>query len=54
MMSDFELLGIPHQVIIGDRALDQNEVEYRHRADMEKIMVGRDTIEAFLQDKIKA
>ena len=54
MMSDFELLGIPHQVIIGDRALDQNEVEYRHRSDMEKIMVGRDTINTFLLDKIKA
>ncbi|TDR23889.1 proline--tRNA ligase [Marinicella litoralis] len=54
MMSDFELLGIPHQVIIGDRALDENEVEYRNRTDMESIRVSRDTINDFLAEQIKA
>ena len=44
MMSDFELLGIPHQVIIGDRALDENKVEYRNRTDMESHKIDHDTI----------
>jgi prolyl-tRNA synthetase len=54
MMSDFELLGIPHQVIIGDRALDQNEVEYRNRTDMVSNNISRDTIESFLADLIQS
>ena len=54
MMSDFELLGIPHQVIIGDRALDQNEVEYRNRTDMVSSNISRDTIESFLAGLIQS
>ncbi|WP_223786766.1 proline--tRNA ligase [Marinicella meishanensis] len=54
MMSDFELLGIPHQVIIGDRALDNDEVEYRHRVDMQSQNISRDTIKSFLSGQIKA
>ena len=53
MMSDFELLGIPHQVIIGDRSLDENQVEYRNRTDMESLKISRDTIETMLVDQIK-
>lgn len=52
MMSDFELIGIPHQVIIGDRALDENEVEYRNRTDMKSERINRDTITSFLLDQI--
>lgn len=44
MMSDFELLGIPHQVIIGDRALDRGEFEYRMRKDMQSQDVPCDKI----------
>ncbi|QKK01645.1 MAG: proline--tRNA ligase [Pseudomonadota bacterium] len=31
MFADAELIGIPHQIIIGDRGLDQGVVEYRRR-----------------------
>ncbi len=54
MMSDFELLGVPHQVIIGDRALDRNEVEYRARIDMASKDISHDTIVNFLAEQIKA
>jgi prolyl-tRNA synthetase len=54
MMSDFELLGIPHQVIIGDRALDEGEVEYRDRRDMASVRVKHDTITQFLTDRLQA
>jgi prolyl-tRNA synthetase len=54
MMSDFELLGIPHQVIIGDRALDESEVEYRDRRDMASVRVKHDTITQFLTDRLQA
>lgn len=48
MLSDFELLGIPHQVIIGDRSLDEGVVEYRHREKMEKQKIERAKIFEFL------
>lgn len=35
MLADFELIGIPHQLIIGDRALGQGLVEYRDRSTMQ-------------------
>lgn len=54
MMSDFELLGIPHQIIIGDRALDENKLEYRNRVDMESTKIDHDTIVSHLMDVIKA
>ncbi len=48
MLSDFELLGIPHQVIIGDRSLDEGFVEYRHRQKMEKQKIEHAKIFDFL------
>ncbi|MDX1344316.1 MAG: proline--tRNA ligase [Sedimenticolaceae bacterium] len=42
MFADMELIGIPHRVVIGDRALDEGNVEYRARAasDNEMIPLG--------------
>jgi len=39
MFADAELLGIPHQITIGDRSLDDNEVEYKSRKKMENIRI---------------
>lgn len=36
MFNDMELIGIPHQIVIGERALDQDEVEYRRRGGEER------------------
>jgi prolyl-tRNA synthetase len=33
--ADMELLGIPHRIVIGDRALDDGEIEYQGRRDSE-------------------
>ncbi|MCX7545925.1 proline--tRNA ligase [Marinicella gelatinilytica] len=52
MLSDFELLGIPHQVIIGDRSLDEGHVEYRHRKKMDKQKIEHAKIADFLQQQL--
>jgi prolyl-tRNA synthetase len=31
MLADVELIGIPHRVVVGDRGLQEGQVEYRHR-----------------------
>jgi len=41
MFNDMELMGIPHQIVIGERNLDNNQVEYksRHTGDKELLDV---------------
>lgn len=51
MFADAELIGIPHMVIIGDRNLDNNQVEYKHRQIDEKQRVDTNTIVSFLVEK---
>lgn len=53
MLSDFELLGIPHQVIIGDRSLDEGKVEYRFRKNMEKQQIEHAKIADFIKQKLR-
>jgi prolyl-tRNA synthetase len=31
MLADAELIGIPHRIVVGDRGLQEGQVEYRHR-----------------------
>jgi len=45
MFNDMELIGIPHQIVIGERALDQDEVEYRKR--------GCDSVNMALSDCVR-
>lgn len=41
---DADLIGIPVQVVIGDRGLDENKVELKYRSSGEKIEVSPDSI----------
>ncbi|HSH47888.1 MAG TPA: proline--tRNA ligase [Halomonas sp.] len=52
--ADQELMGIPHRLVIGDRGLDKNELEYKERRDAEATMVPADTIFDFLRERISA
>ncbi|HFC30718.1 MAG TPA: proline--tRNA ligase, partial [Oceanospirillales bacterium] len=49
MFADAELLGIPHQITIGDRALDEGEVEYKSRQEMRNIRVKQADIVQYVQ-----
>lgn len=48
MFSDMELIGIPHRIVIGDRGLDSNTVEYRARTDSDNQEIALDQIVAFI------
>lgn len=52
MFADMELIGIPHTLVIGDRNLDNNAVEYNSRRNKEKKLVPSDQIVDFLLKKI--
>ena len=42
MFADWELIGVPHRVTIGDKGLKDGVVEYQHRRDPEatKVLVA--------------
>ena len=54
MFADWELIGVPHRVTIGDRALKEGVVEYQHRRDAEAIKVPVAEIAALLRARLKA
>ncbi|MFZ3028334.1 proline--tRNA ligase [Rhodoferax sp.] len=54
MFADWELIGVPHRVNIGDRALKEGHVEYQHRRDVAASAVPVADIVARLLAKLKA
>ncbi|WP_044104477.1 proline--tRNA ligase [secondary endosymbiont of Ctenarytaina eucalypti] len=48
MFADIELIGVPHQFIIGNRNLDKKEIEYKNRRSGERRMIKLSTIFDFL------
>ncbi|CNE87806.1 proline--tRNA ligase [Yersinia nurmii] len=53
MFADMELIGVPHNIVIGDRNLDSEEVEYKNRRAGEKKMIKTSEIIEFLLSEIK-
>lgn len=51
MFADMELIGIPHSIIIGERNLDSNSVEYKNRRSGEKIILAIDNVVELLAEK---
>jgi prolyl-tRNA synthetase len=35
MFADWELIGVPHRITIGDKGLKDGLIEYQHRRDAE-------------------
>jgi prolyl-tRNA synthetase len=52
MFADWELIGVPHRVNIGDRALKEGNVEYQHRRDTVATAVPLAEIASLLLGKL--
>jgi prolyl-tRNA synthetase len=52
MLADIELIGIPHRLVVGERGLSNETVEYKRRGETDAIDVGLDKLQSFLADKI--
>jgi prolyl-tRNA synthetase len=46
MFADWELIGVPHRITIGDRGLKDGQVEYQHRRDAAATKVALDAVVA--------
>jgi len=52
MFADWELIGVPHRVTLGDRGLKEGKVEYQHRRDEAATAVTPADIAAFVLAKL--
>ncbi|MEZ5644429.1 MAG: proline--tRNA ligase [Burkholderiaceae bacterium] len=52
MFADWELIGVPHRVTIGDRSLKDGVVEYQHRRDAAATRVPVDEVKAYVQERV--
>ena len=51
MFADMELIGIPHRIVVGERSLDEGNVEYRGRSDSENSFIPLEEIVGFIRDR---
>jgi prolyl-tRNA synthetase len=54
MFADWELIGVPHRLVIGERGLKEGKVEYQGRRDTEATLLPIDQAAAFATDKVRA
>ncbi len=52
MFADMELVGIPHTIVIGERNLDNQQVEYKNRRSGEKMMLDIANVITEIQQKL--
>ena len=52
MFSDWELIGIPHRIVIGERGLKEGKLEYQGRRDREATAVAIKEIVPFIREKL--
>ena len=50
--ADMELIGIPHRIVIGDRALGEGQIEYKGRSDEESTLIPQEDIVDFLRNSL--
>ncbi|MBX9868602.1 MAG: proline--tRNA ligase, partial [Burkholderiaceae bacterium] len=54
MFADWELIGVPHRVVIGERGLKEGNLEYQGRRDTEASVVPAQDMLAYLLEKLKS
>jgi prolyl-tRNA synthetase len=54
MFADWELIGVPHRVVISDRGLKEGQLEYQHRRDSAASKVPAAEVLDFLRGRLQA
>ncbi|MEY2809943.1 MAG: hypothetical protein RLZ66_1454 [Pseudomonadota bacterium] len=52
MFADWELIGVPHRVVISDRGLKEGQLEYQHRREAAASKVPAAEVLAFLKQRL--
>jgi len=51
--ADMELIGIPHRIVLSEKGIDNNTLEYKNRRGGEKLDVAAKEIIEFLREKVR-
>ncbi|WP_206999351.1 proline--tRNA ligase [Trinickia mobilis] len=54
MFADWELIGVPHRLVIGDRGLKDGKIEYQGRRDVEPTLLPVDEAAVAVTEKVRA
>lgn len=54
MFADWELIGVPHRLVIGERGLKDGKIEYQGRRDTEATLLPADEAAATVVQKVRA
>ncbi|MBN3818216.1 proline--tRNA ligase [Paraburkholderia sp. Se-20369] len=54
MFADWELIGVPHRLVIGERGLKEGKIEYQGRRDTEATLLPADAAAATVAEKVRA
>ncbi|HEY8359394.1 MAG TPA: proline--tRNA ligase [Ramlibacter sp.] len=54
MFADWELIGVPHRVVISDRGLKEGQLEYQHRRDTAATKVPAADVFGFVRGRLAA
>jgi len=54
MFADWELIGVPHRITIGDKGLKDGVVEYQHRRDAEATKIAVADVLIHVQGRLSA
>lgn len=54
MFADWELIGVPHRVVVGERGLKEGMLEYQGRRDEAATPVALDSMVSFIQTRLVA
>jgi prolyl-tRNA synthetase len=54
MFADWELIGVPHRVVIGERGLKEGALEYQGRRDAAATPVPLAQVADFIRSKLDA
>ena len=53
MFADWELIGVPHRLVVSDRGLAAGTLEYQHRRDTEAGSVARGEVLQWLRQRAR-
>lgn len=53
MFADWELIGVPHRITIGDRGLKEGQLEYQHRRDTTATKLATGEVLGFLTSRLE-
>ncbi|MBC7208740.1 MAG: proline--tRNA ligase, partial [Methyloversatilis sp.] len=52
MFADWELIGVPHRITVGERGLKEGVIEYQNRRDAAAQRVAPDAVRALIGEPV--